>query len=63
MQNDKLICCKCNVALEPRNTDLSYMGYHFNATLPRCPVCGLVYIDEELATGKIAQVEMQLEDK
>jgi hypothetical protein len=39
------------------------MGYHFNATLPRCPVCGLVYIDEELATGKIAQVEMQLEDK
>ncbi|MBQ6360772.1 MAG: C_GCAxxG_C_C family protein [Lachnospiraceae bacterium] len=33
------------------------------AQLPACPVCGNVMIDEELADGKIAEVEELLEDK
>jgi hypothetical protein len=31
--------------------------------LPRCPRCGLVFIPEELALGKMAEVEKLLEDK
>ena len=30
---------------------------------PAAPCCGQVYIPEELANGKIAAVEMELEDK
>lgn len=31
--------------------------------LPRCPKCGLVLITEELARGKMLEVEKALEDK
>jgi hypothetical protein len=32
-------------------------------TLPSCPRCGLVLISEDLATGKMAEVESALDDK
>ena len=31
--------------------------------MPKCPVCGQAFIPEELARGKIFQVEQALEDK
>ena len=31
--------------------------------LPLCPVCGFVYVPEELAVGKVLAVEKALEDK
>ena len=31
--------------------------------LPVCPVCGFVYVPEELALGKVLSVEKALEDK
>ena len=43
----KLKCRKCNVPVE----------------LPLCPVCGFVYVPEELAVGKVLAVEKALEDK
>jgi len=39
------------------------MGSNFPVELPKCPRCGLVYIPEALATGKMQQVEAALEDK
>ena len=30
---------------------------------PVCPVCGFVYVPEELALGKVLSVERALEDK
>jgi hypothetical protein len=42
---------------------LSYMGNRMTADLPRCPVCGFVLISEQLALGKMAEVEQVLEDK
>ncbi|NLT58182.1 MAG: hypothetical protein GXX99_04385 [Clostridiales bacterium] len=58
-----LRCCACNLALEPRKTTLNYMGHGFSVTLPRCPGCGQVYIPEALVSGRMLEVEKQLEEK
>lgn len=63
MEEKKRICCKCNLELEPMNAVLTYLGYHFNITLPRCPSCGQVYTSEEIVRGRMVEVEKQLEDK
>jgi hypothetical protein len=39
------------------------MGNRFTTDLPHCPACGMVFISEEIALGKMAQVEQMLEDK
>ena len=57
------ICQACQLALEPRKTDFTYLGHTFYADMLKCPGCGQVLITEDLAKGRIAQVEMQLEDK
>lgn len=58
-----LICYKCKIELVLKKSNFSYLGHTFHTELPRCPQCGLVFIPEELAKGRIADVEMQLEDK
>ena len=59
----KMICNACELELKPANTNFSYLGHSFRAEVPRCPGCGQVYIPEELVKGRIAEVEMELEDK
>jgi hypothetical protein len=56
-------CSKCKVNLVVGPVTLSYMGNRMTADLPQCPVCGFVLISEELALGKMAEVEQVLEDK
>lgn len=56
-------CCNCGRKLEPAPVVVEYLGNEFTAELPRCPSCGLVMITEELALGKMAEVEHILEDK
>ncbi len=63
MDEQKLVCVKCRISLAPGDVTLSYMGSNFPVKLPKCPRCGLVYIPEALATGKMQQVEAALEDK
>lgn len=58
-----IICCTCGVALTLGKVTLSYLGSKFPVELYRCSECGLVYIPEELACGKMLQVEAALEDK
>lgn len=58
-----LVCWQCRKELELRNTDFTYLGHTFYADLPRCPQCGQVHISEELVRSRIAEVEMQMEDK
>lgn len=60
---DTLLCLHCNEKLVPRPVTLSYMGSSFPVELPACPVCGMVYIPEELARGRMLHVEKSLEDK
>lgn len=62
-EKKKMLCGKCGVPLEESLVDFNYMGYAFSAEVPRCPECGFVYISEELAMGRIRDVEMALEVK
>ncbi len=58
-----IVCAKCREPLKPGSVTLAYMGSNFPVELYKCPKCGLVYIPEALATGKMQQVEAALEDK
>lgn len=62
-QVEKKICHRCQKEMVPQKTDFTYLGHVFYADMLRCPDCGQVYIPEKLAKGRIAEVEMQLEDK
>jgi hypothetical protein len=57
------ICFKCQKELKPTKTYFTYLEHSFFADILRCPECGEVYIPEELVKSRIAEVEMQLEDK
>ena len=56
-------CGSCGVSLEFAETEVSYMGSKYPAELPRCPMCGIVFIPERLALGQMAEIEKILEDK
>ena len=56
-------CAQGDHALEPRSVTLSYLVAGFPVKLPTCLEHGLVLIPEELATGRMLEVELALEDK
>lgn len=57
------MCQSCGVQLEMRTVEVAYRGSKYPVELPRCPKCGIVFISEELALGKMAEIERLLEDK
>jgi hypothetical protein len=62
-QKTRLTCARCKLELVPGPVKVSYLGNSFPVALLRCPGCGLAFVPEELAMGKMAQVEQALEDK
>jgi hypothetical protein len=56
-------CFRCQRELVVGTVTVTYLGNRFTADLPHCPVCGMVLISEELALGRMAEVEQILEDK
>jgi len=56
-------CAKCGEDLDMRTVEVAYMGSKYPVELPQCPRCGIVFIPEQLALGKMAQIEQLLEDK
>ena len=56
-------CCKCDRELVMKKTVLAYLGHTVGHEVPTCPKCGKVCISKELAEGRMAEVEQQLEDK
>ncbi len=54
------MCANCNIPLETAQVDVAYLGNAFPVDLLKCPRCGLVLIPEDLALGKMADVEQQL---
>ena len=56
-------CAKCGVPLEAGKVTVEYLGNAYPVDLHKCPQCGLVMVSEELALGKMAEVEKTLEDK
>ena len=57
------ICDKCKKNLELHKVKVGYLGGNFEVELMRCPQCGSVFIGEDLALGKMLEVEKGLEDK
>ncbi|HWR09024.1 DVU_1557 family redox protein [Sporomusa sp.] len=62
-QQIDIVCVKCGIHLTLGQVTLTYLESSFPVELYKCSECGLVYIPEELANGKIKQVEAALEDK
>ena len=56
-------CARCKRELVVGPINVTYMGNRFTADLPYCPECGKVLISEEVALGKMAEIEQLLEDK
>ncbi|MGC8493917.1 MAG: DVU_1557 family redox protein [Syntrophobacteraceae bacterium] len=57
------LCSRCGLALEIGKVDVGYLGSVFPVDLYRCPKCGQTFVPEDLAEGKMAEVEKLLEDK
>ena len=62
-QTSHWICDKCKEKLIPGKVKATYLSGNFEVELMRCPVCHNVFISEELALGKMLEVEKTLEDK
>lgn len=59
----QLICGACDLELSMGKVTVAYMGNSFEVELLRCPRCHLAFVPEELAMGKMQQVELALEEK
>ena len=57
------LCDKCKKALSLSKVKVCYLGGNFEVELMKCPQCNAVFIGEELALGKMLEVEKGLEDK
>ena len=58
-----LKCRKCGLILVPKKIVFEYLGHTVAHEVSACPKCGKAYIPKELAEGRMAEVEQQLEDK
>ena len=56
-------CADCDRPLELGQVAVTYMENSFTTEMPHCAQCGAVLVPEELALGKMAEVERILEDK
>ena len=56
-------CYRCGNELVLGPLQLEYLGNNMTAKLLQCPPCYMVLVSEELAIGKVAEVEKLLEDK
>lgn len=57
------LCDKCKKNLELRKVKVRYLEGNFEVELMQCPECKNVFIGEDLALGKMLEVEKGLEDK
>jgi len=62
-KNSKWKCAECGSELEVSKVNLTYLEGNFEVELLKCPVCKMVLVTEDLAMGKMLDVEKSLEDK
>lgn len=63
VESPEWLCANCSIPLKTAQVTVAYLGNAYPVDLLRCPRCGLVLVPEELALGKMAEVEKTLEDK
>lgn len=56
-------CGRCGVPLELGPVKVAYLDTEQPVDLARCPRCHLVMVPEDLALGRMLEVEQLLEDK
>lgn len=56
-------CGQCARQLEIGRVVIAYMKTRFTVELFKCPSCGMVWVSEALALGKMKEAEIALEDK
>ena len=56
-------CTQCRQALQPAKVGVTYLNSVFTVELMACPECGFILVPEDLAVGKMLEVEQLLEDK
>ena len=56
-------CAACNEELQPQKVAVSYLHSVFHVELMACKKCGFVLVPEDLAMGRMLEVEQLLEDK
>lgn len=56
-------CGRCGVPLEIGKVKVTYLDTEQPVDLARCPGCGQVLVSEDLALGRMLEVEQLLEDK
>ena len=59
----KIYCAKCGVCLENKTASFTYLDHRFQAQVLCCPICGRCFVPEELADGRMKEVESMLETK
>ena len=57
------MCDKCQEALGLEKVKVRYLEGNFEVELLKCPTCKMVFISDNLAMGKMLEVEKGLEDK
>jgi hypothetical protein len=58
-----VLCAKHKVPLEKGKIDVAYQGHAYPVDVLCCPICGQALIPEELARGRMLEVERTLEEK
>lgn len=56
-------CARCRLPLQPGTVKVAYLDTEQPVELYRCPGCGQVLVPEDLALGRMLEVEQLLEDK
>ncbi|MBV5328882.1 MAG: hypothetical protein JZU65_14840 [Chlorobium sp.] len=56
-------CNQCYQPLQPAKVTVTYLGGSFTVELMACAGCGFILVPENLAVGKMLEVEQLLEDK
>jgi hypothetical protein len=57
------VCARCGKLLTLGKIEIAYLGNAFPVKLWHCVHCSLVLIPEDLALGRMLEVEKTLEDK
>jgi hypothetical protein len=60
---EPVVCARHRIPLESGKIELTYQGHTFPVDVLCCPICGEPLIPEDLAKGKMAEVEHTLEEK
>ena len=60
---DGVYCFRCGVALVSDKARMRYLMSAFPTQVLKCPICGLIHIDENTVMTKALEVERTLEEK